>query len=163
MSQSTEVSGAFPTTDVFRAHHVLVRKLIISAIGLAFFGFITWSSYFSNDPYNSIYLFFGPVALCFLGGLILAIRQFINRPFEIRINADGFYILQPGLLFWPWSGISGVSSQKSVVTLNLANTRGYDQGMWDRTEVQFSAKPLDQDAATIEKLIQTGIESFAKR
>ena len=160
MTSQHEPSDDFPTFDVYRTRVDLYQKLAACVVGAGLFGTGAWLSYFSGDPYNIIYILFIPVTLAFLCGLYFLMRQFFARTFEVRINATGLYIKQPDLLSWSWSAIESVSVEDKVITVKLRNTGGYDQGMWDRTEVHFATNSFDTDVQTITSKIQDGIAHF---
>ena len=156
----TKPTGDFPTVEVYMTRNALNGKVARSALGFGFFATLTWLSYFSGDPYNTIYQIFGPVALYFLHPLSIAIRQWASRSLQIKIDTSGFYIRQPDNLFWSWSLIKGVRSEGHTIIVDLITNGGFDQGILNRTEVIFSAKPLDVGVATIEQKINEGIKHF---
>ena len=136
------------------------RRLVAYGVAVALTGAITWASYTSGDPHNTIYYATAVIAIVCLVQEVRELRKIVSGQPQARIDSAGLRLFYPSALFWSWERIKGARATDDAVFVDLHEFGGVDQGEWNRTHVELQTSELDCDRTEVIEIIQRGVRLF---
>lgn len=154
------MQDGFGELNLYPAARRRYWRLVIYGIAAVIFGVITWASFTSGDPHNTIYYATAVIGLAFLVQMMREIRKIFSGLPQARIDSAGLRLFYPSPLFWPWERIKGARENGGLVVVELREFGGVDQGEWNRKQVDLQTDMLECNGRDVVEAIKRGVRLF---